>query len=135
MCINIFSSWKIYNTLNCTPIVPPVFSDPAQPEIKKKISAWPCPKEKLKFRSKPGMVWKGNCNFGPSPTRPGTKLKILARAQPRQFFFQFRSRQLGLIDFKTNPFSCLHIINVFFCCWFIFPQIIKTNDLVLIAFS
>ena len=30
------------------------------------------------------------------------------------FLFRFRLTQLGLSDFKTGPFSCLHIINAIF---------------------
>ena len=82
---------------------------------KEKILARPGTKEKLKFRSEPGPAQKGNGNFGPSLAWPETKYKILAQARPGQFFFRFRPRQLGLSDFKTSLFSCLHIINVFFC--------------------
>ena len=106
---------------------------PAWPEVKKKNF---------------GPAWKRIWSLGPRLARPEIEIEILARAWPDlkrntklhpgpagQIFFRFRPRQLGLSDFKTSPFSCLHIINVFFCWWFIFPQIIKTTDLVLITFS
>ena len=85
------------------------------------------PKQKLKFRSEPGQAQKGNCNFGPSPARPETKYKILARDRPGPeiFFFRFRPRQLGLSDFKTGPFSTLHIINVFFVDDLFFRKLLK----------
>ena len=107
----------------------------ARPEVKKKISARARPEREIKIstrarpereteisaRARPGP--KGKLKFRPEPGPVWNKIKILARAWPGQFFFRFHPRQLGLSDFKT--FSCLHIINVFFCCWFIFPQIIK----------
>ena len=99
-------------------------------EIKLSAPARPGPKEKLKFRTEPGP--KGNLKFRPEPGPPRNKIQNFARPI---FFFRFRPRKLGLSDFKTAPFSCLHIINIFFCCWFIFPQIIKTTDIVLTAFS
>ena len=49
----------------------------------------------------PGTAQNKEKNFGPGLARP-------------IFFFLFRPRQLGLKDFKTGPFSCLHVINVFF---------------------
>ena len=70
----------------------------------------PGAKERLKFKSNPDLT------------------------RPDQFFFRFRPRQRGLSDFKTGPFSCLYIITDFFADEF-FPEIIKTTDLVLIAFS
>ena len=91
----------------------------------------PGPKEELKFRPRPGP--KGKLKYRPKsdPAR-----NIIKNFGPSSFFFfRFHPRQLGLCDFKTGPFSCLCIINVFFCYWFIFLQIIKTTNLVLIAFS
>ena len=71
----------------------------------------------VKIRPEHGLARKRNRNLGPSSTqsereieisaraRPETKYKISARAQPGNFFFRFRPRQLGLSDFKANPFS------------------------------
>ena len=113
-----------------------IFQTGPGPRKRKKISArkrnWnlgpsparPGPKGKMKFRPEPDPTWNEIQNFGPGPARPG-----------ECFFFRFRPRQLSLSDFETSPFSCLHILNVFFCWWFFFPQIIKTTDFVLIAFS
>ena len=105
----------------------------------------PARSKEKNFQLGPSPARMKDWNLGPSPTRPKREIEISARARPDlkrnakfwpgQFFFLFHPRQLGLSDFKTGPFSYFHIINVFFCCWFFFPQIIKTTELVLNPFS
>ena len=61
--------------------------------------------------------------------QPGLKLKEKLKFQPKpgpaNFFSDFGPDHLRLSDFKAGAFSCLHIINVFFCWWFIFMLFIK----------
>ena len=86
------------------------------------FQAWAQPdqKEKLKFRPEPGLKQS-------TKSWPGI--------DPVNFFSRFQSYDyLGLRDLKAGPFSCLHMINGFFCWWFIFLQFIKTTDFVLTAF-
>ena len=66
-------------------------------------------------RARPGPARSKGKNFGPSRARAEREIEISARVRPgpTNFFYRYRPRQL---DFKTSPFSCLHIINVFFCC-------------------
>ena len=86
---------------------------PALPEVKKK-NLGPARKRNWNLRPSPARPERRieiSARVRPRPAQPETKYKILARAN---FFFQFRTRQLCLSDFKTGPFSCLHTINVFF---------------------
>ena len=86
-------------------------------------------KEKIFLR---GPSTEENVKFLTEPGWPETKYKILARVSPGQIFFWF---QPGTLCFTcTDPFSCLHIINVIFCWWFIFLKFIKTTDLILTTY-
>ena len=76
-----------------------------------------------------GLAHKG-CNFGPALS----KIKNFGPGLAWPIFFLSAFSPDHLSDFKTNPFSCLHIINEFFCWWYIFLQFIKTTDLELTDF-
>ena len=66
-------------------------------------------------QSRPAPARSKYKNFGPSTAWPKTKYKILAQSRPGQFVFSdFGPDCLGISDFKTDLFSCLHIINFFF---------------------
>ena len=82
------------------------------------------------FRTGPGPH---SCYLGPSRkrneisawARPKTKYKILAQAGSANFFSCFRRDRLILSDFKTDLFSCLHILNIFFVADLFFCNLLK----------
>ena len=62
------------------------------------------------------------CNLDPALSE--VKIKIPSRARPDQFFFSdFGPQHLG--DFKTGPFSSLHIIKDFFADDIFFYNLLK----------
>ena len=73
-----------------------------------------------------GLAWNMDINF--SLVQPSLKQnsKFLPEPGPVNFISNFDLE--GLKDFKTGPFSCLHIIKVFFHWWLIFLQFFKTTD-------
>ena len=81
-----------------------IFQTGPSPARMATISAQPCQKyrKKISVQARPG------------PARPEREIEISVRARPGQFSFRFRPRQLDLRDFKTGPFSCLHILNAIF---------------------
>ena len=56
-------------------------------------------------------------------TQPVQKQKIKSRPGPANYFSDFGPNRLHLSDFKTDTFSCLHMINVFFLLMIYFPAI------------
>ena len=105
-CLSIVFSFKFfvsYSTAFLTTLevsMSRIFQTGPGPARNKEKKFRPGPKENLKFRSEPGPASNKVQNCGP--------------VSARQYFFRFCPRQLCLRDFKTYPFSCLHMINIFF---------------------
>ena len=59
------------------------------------------------------FIYASVCTLSACTDEPKEKLKFRTKPSPTNFFPCFAPDRLGINDFKTNLYSCLHIINIF----------------------